>query len=143
MITLVCGLPGSGKTTWCERYKSRCAECYDINVAHINADKVREAHCDWDFSEDGRLRQASRMGVIARECLRRGVDHVLVDMVAPTRLSRSLVGANHIIFMDTIKEGRYEDTNAIFVPPTEEEAESFERIYSWTTGFGGGVGGAS
>lgn len=132
MIILVCGLPGSGKTTYCE-HKFEEAHFYGVQAVHVNADKVREAHCDWDFSEEGRERQAVRMMRIAGECMERGADCVLLDFVCPTPRLRAIVSPDKIIFMDTIKEGRYADTNALFVPPTEEEAECFEHITEFPT----------
>ena len=42
------GLPGSGKTT----LASELAPL--INAKRINADEVRKAHNDWDFSEEAR-----------------------------------------------------------------------------------------
>ena len=59
MKILIFGLPGSGKTTLAKPF----AEL--INGVHINADAVRERYKDWDFSPEGRLRQAQRMRHLA------------------------------------------------------------------------------
>jgi adenylylsulfate kinase len=58
-IILIMGLPGSGKTT----LASELAPL--INAKRINADEVRRAHNDWDFSEEARKRQAKRMADLA------------------------------------------------------------------------------
>ena len=46
------GLPGAGKTTLAEKLSKK------LSAEWINADKVRKEFNDWDFSKDGRLRQA-------------------------------------------------------------------------------------
>ena len=58
MKILVFGLPGSGKTTFSKKLLE-----HKNNIDHYEADKVREAFNDWDFTKDGRLRQASRMNL--------------------------------------------------------------------------------
>ena len=55
MKILVMGLPGSGKTYLSERLVPL------LNAAWYNADVVRKMANDWDFSQDGRDRQAKRM----------------------------------------------------------------------------------
>ena len=52
---LIMGLPGSGKTTLASELVPL------LNAKWINNDKVRKAANDWDFSEEGRTRQAKRM----------------------------------------------------------------------------------
>ena len=49
------GLPGSGKTTLASELVPL------LNAKWLNNDKVRKAANDWDFSEEGRVRQAKRM----------------------------------------------------------------------------------
>ena len=55
------GLPGSGKTTLAKHLVPM------FNAFWLNADQVRKEANDWDFSEQGRLRQAERMGYEMRE----------------------------------------------------------------------------
>ena len=55
MKILICGLPGSGKTTLAEPL----AEL--LGAVWINADQVRKKYDDWDFTPEGRIRQAQRM----------------------------------------------------------------------------------
>ena len=107
---LIMGLPGSGKTTLANELQKKFG-CY-----WFNADGVRRIYNDWDFSEEGRLRQAHRMRELADEC---NDQFAIVDFVAPLPEMREIYDADFTIWMDTIKEGRYEDTNKMFVPPTD------------------------
>ena len=103
-------LPGSGKTTLAEIL----APMY--NAVWLNADKVREEANDWDFSDEGRKRQALRMKTLAQEAVDNN-RNVVADFVCPTPKTRDEFGADYIIWMDTIKEGRFEDTNKVFEAP--------------------------
>ena len=109
-IILIMGLPGSGKTT----LASELAPL--IKAKRINADEVRKSANDWDFSEDGRIRQAKRMADLAKKIKTEG-HYVVADFICPTPEARSLFPADYIIWVDTIKEGRFEDTNQMFVKP--------------------------
>ena len=124
MIIQIIGLPGSGKTELAKALKER------INAIHLNADEVRATvNSDLGFSPDDRIEQARRLGEMARLIARQGVAPVIVDFVCPTELTRAAFGKPDIlIWMDTIKEGRFEDTNKMFVPPTDDE---------WDIGFDG------
>ena len=104
------GLPGSGKTTLAKNLVPL------IKAKWINADEVRKAADDWDFSEEGRKRQATRMANKA-EILKREGNYVVADFICPTPAARKLFNADYIIWVDTIKEGRFADTNAMFVKP--------------------------
>jgi len=104
------GLPGSGKTT----LASELAPL--INAKRINADEVRKAASDWDFSEEGRKRQAKRMADLAKKIKEEG-HNVVADFICPTPEARSLFPADYVIWLDTIKKGRYDDTNAMFTRP--------------------------
>ena len=104
------GLPGSGKTT----LVSELAPL--INAKRINADEVRKAANDWDFSEEGRSRQAKRMAGLAKKTKDEG-DYVIADFICPTPEARNLFPADYIVWVDTIKKGRFDDTNQMFVKP--------------------------
>jgi len=109
MKILICGLPGSGKTTLAEPFAKL------INAVWINADAVRTEYDDWDFTPEGRIRQAQRMKYLADGIVKAGRICV-ADFVAPTTKARDEFGADYVVWMDTIKEGRFEDTNKMFVP---------------------------
>ncbi len=104
------GLPGSGKTTLATNLVPL------LNAKWLNADEVRKAANDWDFSSEGRTKQANRMWSKALEFKKQGFN-VVADFVCPTPAARELFPADYIIWMDTIKEGRFDDTNKMFVKP--------------------------
>ena len=109
-IILIMGLPGSGKTTLALELAPL------INAKRINADEVRKNANDWDFSEEGRTRQAKRMAELAQKIKEQG-NHVVADFICPTPKARSLFPADYIVWVDTIKKGRFDDTNQMFVKP--------------------------
>ena len=104
------GLPGSGKTYFTERLVPM------LKAAWYNADKVREMANDWDFSEKGRIRQSMRMRTFADFEKLHG-RNVVCDFICPTKQTRENFEPDIVIWMDTIKEGRFEDTNKIFENP--------------------------
>lgn len=105
------GLPGSGKTTLAKPF----AEL--IGGVWLNADQIREKYNDWDFSVDGRIRQAQRIRYLADGVELAGKIAV-ADFVCPTAQTRQEFNADYTIWMDTIKQGRFEDTNNMFELPT-------------------------
>ena len=138
------GLPGSGKTylagalkKYLEQngtYTNFNAEMLPVTglnatVTWFNADDVRRKHNDWDFSNEGRIRQSIRMLQFAMES---ATDYVICDFVAPLVEMRNNFKADWTIWMDTIEAGRFEDTNKMFVPPevydfrvTEQDCEKW------------------
>ena len=104
------GLPGSGKTTLAKELAPL------LNANRLNADEVRKNANDWDFSEEGRKRQAIRMADFALK-LRKDNNYVVADFICPTPEARSLFPSDYVIWVDTIKEGRFDDTNKMFVKP--------------------------
>lgn len=148
---LIMGLPGSGKTYFAERLKKYLEDNGDLSqtdpnrlstfdgipsndflkvrVDWFNADDVRKRFNDWDFSHDGRIRQSLRMAEFALNCIG---DFVICDFVAPLPEMRHNFKADWTIWMDTIDQGRYEDTNKMFTPPdvydfriTEQNADKW------------------
>jgi hypothetical protein len=126
---LIMGLPGAGKTTlaqWIVDYLQREGK----RIGWLNADDVRKKYNDWDFSEAGRIRQSKRMRDLADSMT--DMDYVICDFVAPLAEMRHNFKADWTIWVDTIREGRYADTNAAFVEPeqydfriTEQNAEKW------------------
>ena len=114
------GLPGSGKTYLTERLVPL------LSAAWFNADKIREMTNDWDFSDQGRLRQSNRMKTYADFEKSHG-RMVICDFVCPTRKTRQMFDADFTVWMDTIEEGRFEDTNKLFERPRDVEM----RITEW------------
>ena len=104
------GLPGSGKTTLANELGPM------LNAKRLNADEVRKEANDWDFSEEGRKRQAKRMADFAVK-LKNDGNYVVADFICPTPEARSLFPADFVFLVDTIKEGRFDDTNQMFVKP--------------------------
>jgi len=106
MIVLICGLSGTGKTTLAENINTL------LKFTRINGDEMRKKHNDWDFSHEGRIRQAHR---IKAEALLH--DDVLIDFICPLKEMRAIINADFIIYMNTKKHSQYKDTDSIFVPP--------------------------
>lgn len=112
MKILIFGLPGSGKSTLAKPF----AEL--IGGIWLNADQIRTEYDDWDFTPEGRIRQAFRMKHLADGVVKAGKIAV-ADFVCPTNESRQLFSPDYTVWMDTIKQGRFEDTNKIFENPQE------------------------
>jgi len=111
MKILICGLSGSGKTVLAKALEKKLEYCF-----HLNADEVREKYNDWDFSLEGRIRQAKRMSSLADELLKE-FDYVICDFICPTNETRKLVSPDYIIYMNTINKSIFEDTDKIFEIP--------------------------
>ena len=104
------GLPGAGKTYLAERLQKY------LKCAWYNADTVRSMASDWDFSLEGRERQANRMKTLADyENFHNRT--VICDFVCPTRHLRNTFDPDLVIWMNTVSTSTYEDTNSIFEKP--------------------------
>lgn len=112
---LIMGLPGAGKT-YLGTYLKDELEKLSRTVEWFNADIVRKLNSDWDFSEEGRIRQSIRMRELADNS---AADFVICDFVAPLPAMRKEYAADVTIWLDTVDESRFADTNKMFIPPTE------------------------
>jgi adenylylsulfate kinase len=118
VIIQIIGLPGSGKTELAKALKER------INAIHLNADEVRATiNSDLGFTIEDRVEHARRLGEIARVISKQGVAPVIVDFICPTNLTRKAFGKPDIlVWVDRIKQGRFEDTNKMWENPTDFDA---------------------
>jgi adenylylsulfate kinase len=144
---LIMGLPGTGKTTMAQALKTYleqhgtrgdyAAEAlpitgFNATVTWFNADEVRTKYNDWDFTNQGRIRQSLRMLEFSLEA---DSDYVICDFVAPLPEMRKNFKADWTIWMDTNDTSNYEDTNSAFMPPhnydfriTEKNAEHWAKF---------------
>tara|TARA_B100001013_G_C24495810_1_gene397105 strand:- start:87 stop:596 length:510 start_codon:yes stop_codon:yes gene_type:complete len=107
---LIMGLPGTGKTTLAKELIKF------LPIIHLNADEIRKHFDDWDFSKKGRIRQADRMTRLSDYIIKKKF-FSLADFVCPLEETRSILKPDIIIWMDTEKKGRFENTNKIFQKP--------------------------
>jgi adenylylsulfate kinase len=136
MKLLIMGLPGAGKTTFAQMLVDKIRK----PVVHLNADEIRSrVNKGLGFGMEGRLEQARRMGAMMDIISRSGV-HVIADFVCPTPETRAEFGKEagrnvSVVFMDTVQESRFVDTNQMFIPLSEREREYLRgdwwHYYDW------------
>jgi adenylylsulfate kinase len=118
---LIMGLPGAGKTTLAKQLAEQ------LNAQWFNADEIRAKYNDWDFSAEGRIRQSQRMRQLADAS---DNAYVIADFVAPLAEMREIFAADFTIWMDTIEQGRFDDTNRVFEPPDHWDLKIINYQYS-------------
>ena len=125
------GLSGSGKSTFAKKLVE------DLNelgkpAEHFNADAIREAFNDWDFTEEGRTRQTERMKRFAEGATTMGKIAVC-DFICPTQKLRNIFNADIVVWMDTVSTSKYEDTNKMFEEPIHYDYRITEKdSFPWT-----------
>jgi hypothetical protein len=121
---LIMGLPGAGKTTLARLLAAR------LNAVHFNADEVRaNVNKDLGFSADDRLEQARRMGWLCDQVVKTG-NFAVADFICPTpdtRRAFTSEGPAFVVWVDRIKKSRFDDTNAMFVPPDSVDVRVTEQ----------------
>jgi chloramphenicol 3-O-phosphotransferase len=114
---LICGLPGSGKTTLAKPL----AAC--VGAVWLNGDAVRKnISRDLGFSLMDRVEQARRMGWLCDRVVEAG-GVALADFVCPTQETREAFGDAFVIWINRIQQSRYDDTNRLFVAPKVYDLE--------------------
>jgi adenylylsulfate kinase len=114
MKILIIGLSGAGKSELAKELHS-LFQANKKSSVRINGDEVREAYNDWDFSPEGRIRQAERMSKLAKQS---EAKYIIADFIAPTKIIRDLFNPDLLIWVDTIKFSKYTNTDVIFENPT-------------------------
>jgi hypothetical protein len=108
---LIMGLPGSGKSTLTKTLAPL------ISAFVFNGDVVRATVSrDLGFSHEDRIEHARRMGSLCDRVVEMG-GTAIADFICPTPETRAAFGDAFLIWVDRIKEGRFADTNRLFVPP--------------------------
>jgi adenylylsulfate kinase len=132
---LIMGLPGAGKTFLAQFVLERLQNA-GKTVSWLNADVVRKEYNDWDFSDEGRIRQSMRMRILADTMT---TNYVICDFICPLPNMRENFDAHWTVWVDTIKEGRFDDTNKLFVPPdkydfriTEQDSPRYSELVALT-----------
>ena len=118
-VVLVMGLSGSGKTTLAKLLSKA------LKAEHLNADSIREEYNDWDFSTEGRIRQAERLRNLASES---DSDYVVIDFICPLEQGREIINADYTIWMDTVESSKYKDTDNIFEKPDNTNVHSLKSL---------------
>ena len=118
---LIYGLPGSGKTTFAKKLK----DLFGDRAIHFNGDEFRKTYNDWDFSEEGRRRQAERMRNAALNAHNEG-KYAILDFVCPKTEYRKLINADYEIYMNIEPVRDFPDTTALF-----EKPDSAEEPFVW------------
>lgn len=111
MKILIMGLSNAGKTTLADELAKILP-----NSERFNADEIRKKYNDWDFSFIGRMRQCDRIKKLAENSTAK---YVICDFIAPTEKIRKNFNADILVFVDTVDNCEYNNTNKIFEKPSK------------------------
>ena len=117
---LICGFSGAGKSTLTKLLLEKYPD-WDW----VNGDLVRKTLKNYDFTENGRLKQADSL---ARYCHKSKKSLVICDAICPLKLCREKIGADAIIFINERTRCKFEDTLKMFEEPTPDECPYFFRV---------------
>ncbi len=117
---LIMGLPGAGKTTLAQALAPK------LGAVLFHAGEVRaNINRDLGFCLEDRVEQAQRMGWLC-DRVREAGGAAIADFVCPTEETRHAFGEDaFVIWVDRIQQGRFDDTNRLFEPPTRYEVRVF------------------
>lgn len=107
---LVFGLPGVGKTTLAAALAKR------IDAVHWDGDPVRELTHNWDFTHDGRARQALTMRRLC-DTVNQAWHPAVASFIAPTDPIREVFNADFSVWIDRTVASPFRDTNQIWQEP--------------------------
>jgi adenylylsulfate kinase len=127
---VIIGLPGSGKSRLTAEL-CKCAWRTGVNIFSIDADVVRAGlSSDLGFSRADRLEQARRMAAVGKLFHDGGAVPVVMNLVCPTQETRQHFKDCVMIWLDTVKESRFPDTDALFQPATDADIIISEKLGS-------------
>ena len=82
---------------------------------HLSSEEIRKEFNDSDYSEDGEVRTAQRMRMIADRYVDNGWP-VICDLICPTPYTRLIIDADITVWLDTVMTEQ-----DLFIEPTEDE----------------------
>jgi adenylylsulfate kinase len=108
---LICGLPGSGKTTL-----ARALQNFIPGSIWYDGDEIRNLTQNWSFDGAGRHNQCEAMRVLCDKAVANG-HTAIASFICPTDNFREQFGADYIVFVDRVVACQYRDTNVLWQPP--------------------------
>jgi cytidyltransferase-like protein len=106
-----------------KRFKTTLAKALatPLNAVVFDADAVRaNLSRDLGFRHDDRIEHTRRLGWMCDRVIEAG-GTVIADFICPTEQTRAMFGDAFTIWLDRIEQGRFADTNRMFVAPEKFE----------------------